>query len=321
AEQLHEDSELKPRDDGYWPAYIVKAGGMTRMAVTLQVDVTDSSGGKESDLAALEAAWIRVHYFAYGPHGRTPQAQHVVLPLQFPAPPAPDQLAWRRVEGADIEVAALPTHLLCHMDDPISIVQKYALPYASPGDIIAFGESPLALMQGRFRHPAMVKPGIIARLACLCFHPTSSLATACGMQALVDVVGAWRVASAVLLGIIGRIIRQRGVFYRVAGDQAALIDDVTGTLPPYDQFICLGPARSKETCDKVKEATGIDMAVVDVNDLTVRTGAVRILGASDGVDPTVLRKALRTNPAGNADEQTPLVLIRRLTAPSDDLLS
>lgn len=44
----------------------------------------------------------------------------------------------------------------------------------------------------------------------------------------------------------------------------------------------------------------------DVNDLK----AVKILAASAGLPTAVLESALRDNPAGNADEQTPIVLVR-----------
>ena len=41
-----------------------------------------------------------------------------------------------------------------------------------------------------------------------------------------------------------------------------------------------------------------------------RTGAVRILAATEAVEQDKLRQALLGNPAGNADEQTPIVLVR-----------
>jgi hypothetical protein len=92
----------------------------------------------------------------------------------------------------------------------------------------------------------------------------------------------------------------------LAGDQARLIDDVTGTLPPYDQFIVLGPQNSQAVVDEIRQATGLEAAIVDVNDLR----AVKILAATSGANSQVISQALLDNPAGNADEQTPLVLIR-----------
>ncbi len=80
------------------------------------------------------------------------------------------------------------THILAELDNPVEIVKRYVLPRAQKGDIVALAETPLALMQGRYRHPSEVKPGWAAKRVCLFFLPTSSLATACGMQTLVDVV-------------------------------------------------------------------------------------------------------------------------------------
>ncbi|MCS6815490.1 MAG: coenzyme F420-0:L-glutamate ligase, partial [Cyanobacteria bacterium] len=202
------------------------------------------------------------------------------------------------------------THLLTHLDDPVTIVERYVKPYAQPGDIITIGETPVAIMQGRFRHPTDVKPGWLAKRLCYYFLPTSSLATACGMQALVDISGAGRVLFAFIVGSLARILLgKRGVFYQLAGEQARLIDDVTGTLPPYDQFIVLGPVQPQAIVNRIQQETGLAAAIVDVNDLK----AVKILAATSGVPLTFLEQALISNPAGNADEQTPLVLVRPTT--------
>ena len=37
-------------------------------------------------------------------------------------------------------------------------------------------------LPGRFRHPYNIMPSTFAKIACRFFHPTSSLASACGMQ-------------------------------------------------------------------------------------------------------------------------------------------
>ena len=95
-------------------------------------------------------------------------------------------------------------------------------------------------------------------------------------------------------------------FYQLAGEQARLIDDVTGTLPPFDQFIVLGPEHSQRLVDQIFQETGLQAAIVDVNDLK----AVKILAATANTDQQLLTQALIDNPAGNADEQTPVVLIR-----------
>jgi len=288
-------ADAPARADGYWFAYIVKVRKTTHLKVTVDI--------RGEDLSALESAWVQVHYVTYGPQGRIPKSRHLVLPLAA-SPELPAQPQWQLV--ANLGVLPIRTHLLTHLDDPVAVVERYVIPYAQAGDIVTIGETPLAIMQGRWRHPSEVQPGWLARRLCYYFLPTSSLATACGLQSLVDLVGPWRVAFAFIGGAIAKVLGQPGGFYQLAGEQARLIDDVTGTLPPYDQFIVLGPDRPQAVCDRIYQKTGLAAAIVDVNDLQ----AVKVLAASQGADLTLLTTALRGNPAGNADEQTPLVLIR-----------
>lgn len=284
------------RRDRYWEGYIVK-----RKPVPIKV-VVDIWG---DNLSTLKSAWVKVNYIKYGPEGRLFGTRHVVVPLKFPQPE--DSRNWRTTEVS--EVLPIRTHLLTPLDHPVEVVKRYVLPNAKPGDIVTIGESPIAIMQGRFRHPSEIKPGWVAKRLCYLFLPTSSLATACGLQSLVDIVGPVRVLFAFLAGAIAKaVLRKPGVFYQLAGEQARLIDDVTGTLPPYDQFLVLGPDNSQAVVDQIKRETGMSAAIVDVNDLK----RVKVLAASSDIAPGLLEKSLLSNPAGNANEQTPVVLIRPL---------
>lgn len=285
--------DAEPRADGYWEGHIVKRDASP---IEIQVEI------QGQDLSALRVAWIRVHYFTYGPQGRLPRVRHVIVPLTFPSPD--DSKNWRPATNAD--VLPIRTHLLTHLDNPVAVIQRYVLPHAQPGDVVTIGETPLAIMQGRFRHPSDVKPGWVARRLCYLFLPTSSLATACGLQTLIDLVGPVRVLVAFLVGAIAKVFGKPGVFYQLAGEQARLIDDVTGTIPPYDQFIVLGPENPQQVVDQIKHETGLSAAIVDVNDLR----AVKVLAASLDLSVPFLKQALIKNPAGNASEQTPVVLIR-----------
>ncbi|MEM9904710.1 MAG: F420-0:Gamma-glutamyl ligase [Cyanobacteria bacterium P01_D01_bin.44] len=289
----HPDAAARP--DNYWFAYIVKLGKTTRMKI--EVDI------KGPDLRSLKAIWVRVQYLTYGPGGRVPKTGHVMVPLRFPKPEAANR--WRETAVAD--VLPVPTHLLTHLDSPIEVIKRYVGPHSKPDDIVTIGETPLAIMQGRWRHPSDIKPGWLARRICYFFMPTSSLATACGMQTLVDISGPWRVLYAFIVGAIAKkFLGKPGLFYELAGDQARLIDDITGTLPPYDQFIVLGPEKVDELVQQIYQETGLKAAIVDVNDLK----AVKILSATENTDLDLVNQALIDNPAGNADEQTPVVLIR-----------
>jgi hypothetical protein len=300
---LHEDATARP--DGYWFAYIVKTAQRTHLRIEVEIE--------GHDLSALETAWIRADYISYGPTGRWARSKHIILPLRYPDPQV--ELPWRRTPVASIR--PIRTHLLNALDHPAEVVRKYVLPHSQAGDILTIGETPVAIMQGHWRHPSDIRPGWVARRVCQFFLPTSSLATACGMQSLVDLVGPARVLYAFLGGVLLRALGRHGGFYELAGEQARLVDDVTGTLPPYDQFIVLGPRNPLEVACQIEATTGLPCAIVDVNDLK----AVKVLAASAGVAAQVkplgygsaeafLTAALQDNPAGNSDEQTPLVLLR-----------
>lgn len=282
------------REDGYWFAYIVKAKYST--GVKFEIELTGPN------LDRLKTVWLRFNYMTYGPAGRIPKIGHAVVPLDYPDHNAPPN--WLDRDRA--QVFPVKTHLLTHLDDPVEVVRRYVLPHSKEGDIVTIGETPIAIMQQRWRYPADVKPGWLAKRLCYFFLPTSSLATVCGLQTLVDVSGAWRVGLAFAIGAIAKVFGRPGVFYQLAGEQARLIDDVTGTLPPYDRFIVLGPHDAQGLVNRIKRDTGLEAAVVDVNDLQ----AVKILASSSSKVDGLLQDALRTNPAGNADEQTPVVLVR-----------
>ncbi|MBC1261134.1 F420-0:Gamma-glutamyl ligase [Synechococcus sp. BSF8S] len=304
----HPDESSRP--DGYWAAYIVKGHKSTQVRATVRISLAGGANAPSPEerhtllQELLDTLWLEVVWVNYGPFGRLERRQGFLVPVRHPQPRDPATAAWRAGDGC--QVLPVPTHLLGVLDDPAEVLRRYAGPVLRPGDILTIGETPLAVIQGRYQHPAMVEPSCLARLLCRVFHPTSSLATACGLQSLIDTVGPARVLCAWLAGSLMKVVGSKGGFYRLAGDQARLIDDITGTTPPYDQTIVLGPDQPERCCQELALALGVPVAVVDVNDL----GRVKVLASSAGCNEDLLRRALRPNPAGNANERTPLVLVR-----------
>ena len=292
---LHPDETS--RADGYWFAYIVKGHKRTRAKVSIRLQGLNLE-------ALLDTLWVDVHWWNYGPFGRQLRRQGFLVPLRRPEPIDPAKANWR--QGDNSQVLAVPTHLLGVLDDVETVLRRYALPHLQRGDILTIAESPLAVIQGRYHHPSQLQVSGLARQLCRVFHPTSSLATACGLQSLIDLVGPARVLMAWLLGSLLKLVGSPGGFYRLAGEQARLIDDVTGSTPPYDQTIVLGPKDSQQVVEQLAASLGHGVAVVDVNDL----GRVKVLAASRGCDLPLLERALKPNPAGNANERTPLVIVR-----------
>ena len=294
----HPDEEA--RADGYWFAYIVKGRKTTQAEVEIRISAPEGADLRN----LLDTLWLEILWINYGPFGRLQQRDGVLVPLRRPAAATAATARWR--DGDRCRVLPIRTHLLGTLDDPAEVLRHYAGAVLQPGDVLTIGETPLAVMQGRYNHPANLEPSSLARLLCRVFHPTSSLATACGLQTLIDNVGPARVLCAWLLGTALKLVGSKGWFYRLAGEQARLIDDVTGTTPPYDQTIVLGPKDSAAVCRELASELGVAVAVVDVNDL----GRVKVLASSPGCDEALLERALKPNPAGNANERTPLVLVR-----------
>ena len=106
------------------------------------------------------------------------------------------------------------------------------------------------------------------------------------------------------------------MFYRLAGEQAALIDDMPGAIPPFDYYVVLGPKNSRNTCYAIKELTGHEAAVVDANDLQIAWA----VGVSEPLLKKPIENALSDNPAGNGDQRTPIIILRPLSYPAQKKL-
>ena len=295
----HPDEEA--RDDGYWFAYIVKGHKRTQATISFELQGLDLE-------QRLDTLWVDVHWWNYGPFGRLLRRDGFLVPLRHPERLTASDAVWNPGDGC--QVLPVRTHLLGRLDDIETVLRRYSAAVMQSGDILTVAESPLAVMQGRYQHPSQLHVSGLARQLCRVFHPTSSLATACGLQTLIDQVGPARVLMAWLIGTALKLVGSKGWFYRLAGEQARLIDDVTGSTPPYDQTIVLGPERSQELVEQLAASLGHGVAVVDVNDL----GRVKVLASSQGCDEALLERALRPNPAGNANQRTPLVVVRPQSA-------
>ena len=133
-----------------------------------------------------------------------------------------------------------------------------------------------------------------------------SMASIYGMQAAMDEEGKWNMLFSFVLGAVAKIFGKNGVFYARCR-QASLIDDVTGTMPPFDKCLVYGPADTDNVCEKIKKATGAYGAVIaDVNDLK----RAAVLGKSQGlsVRPSSSQKAFShtKTPRSITDDMIPL---------------
>ena len=287
---IHPDGEEQEND--YWAAYILKAKKSTFVEIEIEYEI------KKAAINKIKCLWLDIEWGNYGPFGYFKRFNGFVLP--------------NFVDTSELNssnpnsINPIKTHILGSLDDPIETLKSYMPINYLPTDILTIGESPLAIMQGRYIDYRNVNANLISRLICKGFDPTSSLATAYGMQTLINISGPTRVIISWLIGGIFKLIGIKGMFYRLAGEQARLIDDITGTTPPYDKSIVLGPKDTQAFCIKASKHLNINVAVVDVNDL----GRVKILSTNNDNNSEIIKRALTSNPAGNANQLTPLVLIR-----------
>ena len=198
------------------------------------------------------------------------------------------------------------THIVTEKDDIVDVVEKYTGAIVEPGDIITIAESVVAITQGRAILPETVRPGFLAKFLSRFPGKDGSLATPQAMQLAIQETGTFRILLGVTAAIMGRLVGRRGDFYRVAGHHLALIDDVAGTMWPFEKHIILGPKEPQKVVDEIREAIGAGAVIVDVNDKR----NVDILAASKGVDTGGLIRDLEDNPFGNDDQQTPIVILK-----------
>lgn len=212
--------------------------------------------------------------------------------------------------GENLKWTPIPirTHLITQKDDIVEVVVSYTSPVTEPGDIIVIAESPVAISQGRAFLSSSVKSGLLARFLCKFPNKDGSLATPQAMQLAINEVGLLKILIGAVAAALGKAVGRSGDFYRVAGKELAKIDDIAGTLPPFDRYIVLGPKNPKKITDEIYKRTGITTAIADINDIE----CVDILAISGVVSEKQITEILKQNPSGNDDQQTPIVVLKKI---------
>jgi F420-0:Gamma-glutamyl ligase len=224
-----------------------------------------------------------------------------------------------RVDRSELPagVVAIPvrTPLVHPGEDLIALVQRAVDGIARPGDGLAISETAVAIAQGQAVPAEYVRP---SKVAYFLSRRAGALATVNqpeSLQIVIDQVGVWKVLYASAMHVVGRAIGRRGMFYEIMGEAITAIDGYTGTLPPFERTIVFAPQNPDAFSQSVFERTGIACTVVDANDLE----KAKVLGASLGVNRRNVEFALLSNPHGNGDEQTPIVVLKWRTAGANPL--
>ena len=207
------------------------------------------------------------------------------------------------------------THLVTASDDATEVVRRYVGQLGGDVRLVAISERMVAITHGRSYPMDQIRSGWLARL--LVRYVTRpgygiGLGTPETMQLAIDEVGAPRILFAAAASAVTKPFGIHGVFYRLAGRQAAAIDGPTSyTIPPYNQAATLGPKDPDGAARRIAADLDAPVAIIDAND-----AGCAVLGASPGVDRRFVQRLFADNPLGQAREQTPICIVREVAWPA-----
>ena len=195
----------------------------------------------------------------------------------------------------------------------LDLIREYVLPVWQPGDILSSSEKVVALCQGRVVYEKDVEPGLLARFLAPFASGTPDafgVKHPAKMQFAINECGAPRVLWAAICAGVAKLFGRHGVFYEMTGREVAGLDGFYGA--EFDTYAHMGvriPADPDGVCDEVERELGVQMMIVDANNINVE-----ILGRSSSLALTDddLRALIADNPAGQGTELTPFILIRPL---------
>lgn len=214
------------------------------------------------------------------------------------------------IEGVSVARYPVQTHVITDQDRMTEVVTKYAKPHVQPGDVLFISERICAISQGRAFPIDEIKPSRLAKLLSKYVLKTPhgiGIGSPWTMELAIREAGTPRILLAAALSAITKPFGIRGVFYHVIGNNINAIDGpCDNTLPPYNRYAKLGPAKPDKLANELSSILGIPVVIIDANDL-----GVNILGRSNAA-PTDewCQAAFRDNPLGQSRQQTPMAIVR-----------
>lgn len=217
------------------------------------------------------------------------------------------------VDGVDYMRIPVKTHVIMPEDKLEDVLDKYLLGKLEENDVVFVAESVVASMQKRSIKLVDIKPRKLATILSKFVYKNPygiGLSMPETMEMALREVGTPRLLLAAAGSAVGKLLGKRGWFYNIAGPLAREIDGPTPyTLPPYNEYVVLGPKNPQDVADKAGSHIKADVMIVDINDL-----GGNILGNSSKTFSSDLAvKVLKDNPLGQSHEQTPIGIIRKVT--------
>ena len=204
------------------------------------------------------------------------------------------------------------THFITISDNLDNIVSKYVLAIVKENDIIVLCEKIVSIIQNRIIYKRDLKLGFWAKFLSRFAKKTPygfSVGNPYKMQVAINLAGLPRILFASFLSGIAKLFKIRGVFYIVAGHQISRIDGFYGgAFSQYAELGILGSKDSDKVCQELKDKFDFSFVIADVNDL-----GRNIIGISNDLKnkKEVILEALKNNPAGQSNQQTPIIILRK----------
>lgn len=210
------------------------------------------------------------------------------------------------------------THVVKSGDSLDEILLTYVGDNRREGDIIFMSEKIVAISQGRAFPIDTIKPRRMARILSKFVYKSPygiGLGIPETMELAIRELGIVRILFAAFCSAITKPFGIRGVFYRICGEKARAIDGPCDcTIPPYNHYAKLAPDKPNKVAAHLAEVTGNGIVVIDANDL-----GVEVLGrSSEEIDIAFCKQVFKDNPLDQGDQQTPIAIVRKLTAEEAD---
>jgi len=208
---------------------------------------------------------------------------------------------------------AIHTHFVEIGEDYNELVERYVKPLWQEGDILAIAEKIVSLCQNNVIPKKDVKVSGLAKFLSRFATQHNSAGIGVGdvykMQYAIDINGGAKVFFAAVCAGFGKLVGKKGIFYDMVGDEVRGLDGFyPDVFPIYGEFGIPLPKDPVGVCNEIHKKTGIETIIIDANDFTRD-----ILGKCDSVKLTdeQLCEIIRDNPAGQDDQCTPFILIRK----------
>ncbi len=219
------------------------------------------------------------------------------------------------VEGEKYQRYAVATHFVQRGEDYLKVLKQYIEPLYKEGDIISMSEKVISMCQDNTVEMKDVKLGFWAKFLSK-FAMKSSAGIGMNepykLQLAIDMKGLPLVLWASFCSAVGKLFHKHGIFYEIVGQDVAGIDGFYShsAFETYHTLAVLNPREPEKVCKNIKDELGYSCILADANDLNIE-----ILGVSPDLSEKsedYVKGLIGDNPAGQDDELTPFIIIRKV---------